>query len=829
MNPEIDPIWPWSLLRAWLLNASPAAKWLVVAAGLTAFALPVLAYLRPRGLGWRPLLRGAAVVWGALLAVLLFNAWGTTGGVASRLEGMGLALLVVVPLTLAGLTAWTYLGVPGASRRRVGAVLALRLLAFLLVLLAVARPSLGFPDPNQLRALLLVAVDASRSMTIQDEPGNRSRWDLAARQLKESGSVLKKLRDEQQIDIVFVRWADDVTDVQPDALGQPDGKRTETGQLLRALYERRQANRPMLGLLLLSDGADNGVVPALAEAGRWRNLPCPLHAFACGNPTTSDRQNDIAITSITTYPAPVPVKGKLTVKLTVDAYGFDGSTVRARLFLDDKEVLAKDVTLKDPVRNEVTLECTAPATPGEVKLKVTMDKEGDMVPSNNTIETFVTVSKEGISVLLVDKQRAFEPQRICDALDRDPRITRTTVWLRGGQAVDPNAGDLFQFDRQQYDAIILGDVTAAQMRAVNPKALEAIEKQVSAGAGFLMLGGYSTFGDGDWKGTPVEKLLPVDLNVRGQIREDVKIVPTEAGVRRFGYLMRLDDGKKDGKEWEDLPALKGMTRLGPARELGTVLAESNGPGREPVMVTANYDKGRTLAFAGDTTERWVVSPALKQMHGRFWRQLVIWLARQEDAEGSVWVKPDTRRVPARGELGFSVGVRSKGGVNLADGKYHVTVIGPGGERTEVPTATGPTDTRGTFNRTDAPGEYKIEVQGEAKDPSTNEEVRGEASARFIVYAEDLEMTRRAADHEFLRKLSAAGGGAFHRVEELPAFLEKMRHDPLTPSKPKVRRVPDWSGSQTDPRQPSAFLLSFFGLFVAVLSAEWLLRRRWGLV
>jgi hypothetical protein len=91
------------------------------------------------------------------------------------------------------------------------------------------------------------------------------------------------------------------------------------------------------------------------------------------------------------------------------------------------------------------------------------------------------------------------------------------------------------------------------------------------------------------------------------------------------------------------------------------------------------------------------------------------------------------------------------------------------------------------------------------------------------------MTRRAADHEFLRKLAAAGGGDFHRVEDLPRFLEKLQHDPLARAKPKMRRWPDWSDAQRDPRAPSPFRIGFFALFVGIVSGEWLLRRRWGLV
>ena len=45
-----------------------------------------------------------------------------------------------------------------------------------------------------------------------------------------------------------------------------------------------------------------------------------------------------------------------------------------------------------------------------------VEPEGDHFPLNNVIETFVTVSKEGVSVLLVDRIRSGEPQSICDVL-----------------------------------------------------------------------------------------------------------------------------------------------------------------------------------------------------------------------------------------------------------------------------------------------------------------------------------------------------------------------------------------------------------------------------
>jgi hypothetical protein len=247
------------------------------------------------------------------------------------------------------------------------------------------------------------------------------------------------------------------------------------------------------------------------------------------------------------------------------------------------------------------------------------------------------------------------------------------------------------------------------------------------------------------------------------------------------------------------------------------------PNGAPLLVTQNYGNGRTLAFAGDTTYRWKRDRETEQLHSRFWRQMVIWLAKQEEAEGSVWVKPDTRRLPAHSDLGFSVGLRSKGGVDLKNGTYTVKVRAPDGSVRVVTTAPAPGDERGTVTRTELPGEYQIRVEGEGKDAEGNI-VKGEAKARFLVYDEDLETTRRAADHDFLKKLAAAGGGEFHRGVELGRFLESLQQQPQNQTKPRLNYYPNWRATGR-----SSFLIGFFLAFVAVLSSEWLLRRLWGLV
>src|SRR5437660_10669370 len=137
--------------------------------------------------------------------------------------------------------------------------------------------------------------------------------------------------------------------------------------MLHTLAERYGAERSLRGLVILSDGADNGTrFPALGEAAKWRALGGPVQPFALGQPNTSAAQRDIALTSITPEPSPVPVKAKLTVRATIDAPGFEGARVIVRLLLDDLEVTRKEVELPKSTGNEGQLTTDAPANAGEV-------------------------------------------------------------------------------------------------------------------------------------------------------------------------------------------------------------------------------------------------------------------------------------------------------------------------------------------------------------------------------------------------------------------------------------------------------------------------------
>src|SRR5262249_42257078 len=268
------------------------------------------------------------------------------------------------------------------------------------------------------------------------------------------------------------------------------------------------------------------------------------------------------------------------------------------------------------------------------------------------------------------------------------------AWLRGSQLLTEDGKGIFQFDQMPFDVIILGDVTAQQLRDADKDAFAKIyDRVLTKRTGLLMMGGPYAFSKKQCGGTYIEKPLPIRLVEDPQQVEDVELKPTAEGLR---YVLRLADQEEESKDrWRILnsQAKLGVTSLGEPLGRDKIFAETLA-GR-PLMVAHDFGSGRVMAFGADTTYRWVrpISAEMKkfdgaEVHSRFWRQVVLWLARQEDTDDNLRIRLDTRRLRTGDKLGFSVELRGKQGETLKDVRYQVKIIDPKGGETAVEVTPG---------------------------------------------------------------------------------------------------------------------------------------------
>jgi uncharacterized membrane protein len=773
----------------------------------------------------------------------------------------GYVALLAVAGVLVILTIFTYTGSAASSPRRVGTLIALRLLALLLAVVLALRPSAAITEIPKLPSTLIIVVDSSESMSVKDE-ANFTRWEVVQKMLEKCGPILDQMRDDQQTTIYVYHFSKDF-DPERDKFNdevKPDGKRTEFGAMLSRLYDRHQGERMLRGLIIVSDGADNGTKPALPEASRWRGIGCPVYCFAVGNRGTNPSLKDIGFTSISPDPSPAAIKADIKVKAKVNAPGFEGQRVKIRLKLNDEIIETKLFELTKDLDNEIELTTKAPDTPGEVKvtLELVDPPANQSTTLNDQIETYLTVTREGVRVLVISKD-GWELKGIRNALATDKRfdyveITRTSEAM--GTPEDAKAYDITQ---QRYDVIILGDVSPKMLTSARSTILNEIRDMVrNKGVGFMMTGGaYSLAGTAGipgvegWKNTPIADILPVTLpgNPSDPVKDPITFEPTDAGLQN--YLLRLNaDGKKNREAWDLLNTgytkQQGYSVLGDPKQNAEVLARANDKVKGPpilVRMDAGIARGgtlpaRSLAFAISDTWLWTQPSsdpnnrrATFDLHTRFWKQVVLWLAHQDEVEGNVYVRPEFRRLVVNGRQNVRMGVRDKRGDDVpeSDIRYQVHGTNEPADRSKAKRAER--DPKGgarvSFDAK-TPGEYRVTAWGEGTDPN-GEKIAGDASARFVVYPEvSDEMLRPAAQPEFLLALeNTANGTAFDvvkRVDRLPESLEKMRSNPPTISTAKPKAYPDWRRDKQ-----KWFLPMMLILFVAVLGVEWGLRRAWGMV
>jgi len=767
----------------------------------------------------------------------------------------GYVLLLACAALLIGLTIWTYTGSAASTPRRIGILIALRLFALLLAILLALRPAAAITEIPKLPSTLIIVVDSSESMSVKDE-ANFTRWEFVQRQLEKCGPLLDQMRDDQQTTIYVYHFSKDF-DPDRDKLTEdvkPVGKRTDFGTMLSKLWERHSNERLLRGIVIVSDGADNGTFkPALPEATRWRAI-CPVYTFVVGGPTASD-QKDIGFTSINPDPSPVPIKAELKVRAKLNAQGHEGYKARIKLTIEGMPDKTEDFVLTKSTDNEVEITTKAPDTPGEVRVTMELvDPPGNQVSTeNDKIETYLTVTREGVRVLVVSKD-GWELKGIRRALATDKRFDFVEV-VRTSEAPG-TADDAKQFDisEQRYDVIVLGDAGPKMLTSVRPRILEEIAKLVrEKGVGLMMTGGAYSFGGTagipgatGWRSTPIADLLPVDLptNSPPPVKEPTSVVSTAAGLAHYVTKFSADP-KKNAEAWEllnsDYLRLQGYSDMGePKKNRAEILARANDvKDGKPLLVRIDAsEKGRVLAFAASDTWLWTQPgkdeanrKTPSELHARFWKQMILWLAHQDEVEGNVWVRPEYRRIVVNGRQALKMGVRDKRGDEVPESSLKYQIVGPNEAVDQAKAKAAEREPKGGGRASfeaKVPGEYKVVVWGEGTD-GAGEKIADEATARYVVYPEvSDEMLRIAANPEFLLALeNAANGTAMdvaRRAEQLPKFLEDMKAKAPTLSTPKPKPYPEWRRDKQ-----KWFLPLMLILFVAVLGLEWGLRRAWGMV
>jgi uncharacterized membrane protein len=592
-------------------------------------------------------------------------------------EGFSSVAAVIAVLVL---VVWLVaVAVEARRSERAGAgVLLSAALAALCVAGALLRPTRVNERGARLGPHVAILVDQSRRLRLPAEHGDRRSVALAA------AAALSRRWASAQVDIYgFAEHK-----LVPLSLGREStlGQLGEESDLAGALAELGAApGERVRAVAVVSDGRLARPAERVDDAGLALSvgaLGVPVHTVR----VVEQAPADVSVREVSTVGAAVAHQ-PLVLHVTIGCAGgiaCDEVPVVVRELRQGSSAaeLARGVARPSGGEATVDLEITIERA-GQRVIEVALEPPaGDHVPENDHRLLTLDVRRERVRLLHVAGRPTYDVRELRMWLKANESIDLVAFFILRTNADQPNVVDdttelslipfpvdaLFTQHLPTFDAVMLQDIDAIEYK-LEPY-LPALEAYVRSGGGLIMVGGPSAFSGGGYAGSPLERVLPVELprggepyDLRGFVPRYTaagRVAPVLAGVRQL--------------LGEELPLMEGSNSLGRPRPGSIVLWEH--PDRRagdvpmPVLALGEMGDGRSIALGVDATYELGFGELAERTSGRaygaLWDGLLGWLMRDPRYEAGrvsldgpcIAGEPTSfELVPppgAAGELGFTI-------------------------------------------------------------------------------------------------------------------------------------------------------------------------------
>ncbi|NOX96700.1 MAG: VWA domain-containing protein [Nitrospirae bacterium] len=710
----------------------------------------------------------------------------------------------------------SYRGVYQTVSRKVGLMLlTFRILAFLLLFFALFQPVVKFTETKNLKPYLVLLLDSSKSMGIKEGKDSPSRLVKAEEALRK-GAIIKKLQAKGIVKLFEFSSGITARNLQDiDNLKEAQGNHTDIAKSLKAAVNELRG-QPLSALILLSDGQNNGGEDPVKTAG---NLQVPIYTVGVGE-KKGEGGKDIEVSHIS-FSKRVMVNNLTEIEATIKSRNYENKLLPVDLTLGEQILASSVITLSEAQPTQKVKLSFVPRKVGRFVYTVTVPLDREEVIAENNRKSFsLRVTNPRIKVLYFEGAPRWEYKFLKRKLESDPNIELVSFLrtgreriLRQGTTLETASLKIPQSPEEfsEYDVIIFGNIkrdffTSAQ--------LAAIKTMVEEGGAFIMLGGKNSFGAGNYRGTPIEEILPVSLGAGGWISSKFKMELTAEG-RAYPIF------RSSSKGWENLPALSGGNIVDSAKPGATVLAtypyRKNRNGKLIVMAVQNYGQGKTVAITTDSTWRWTFSGRGGDEYSRFWSQLFRWLypeKKEKEKEGKlVQVITDRDNYFSEDTIYITARVRDEDGRLIPDVQVSCLIDTPDGKEVQLkmnPNSSSATDSLlgEDYSLTFVPkkrGTYKITVKASRK-----EQLLGEDTLSLLVGDPSLEFRNTWLNERLLRRLATESRGRYYDLET----VDKLPDDIVVQGKvvTQVREKKLWDS-------PWLFIS-----FLVLLTLEWSIRK-----
>jgi uncharacterized membrane protein len=687
-------------------------------------------------------------------------------------------------------------------------------------------PALLDKRVTKVRRPLTLLIDTSQSMGFPESANGaagdktaKSRLDVVREKLAGGQEpLLQKLN--RDYDLRVIRFGTGLEPIAPDSLTRLRAQDPGT-RLLELLQSAARDPAARSGIILFSDGITNGEARSLDGA----NIAAPVFAVGVGE---TQGFTDVRIAK---FGAPeFAFRGReFKIDLTIQAYGLKGKSVPLFFNRGKNLITTRNVAVDaDAFEQKVTLSYT-PKELGTHAFSVSLPAQpGEQITQNNHKEFKVEVRRDKIRVLTLSGSPAWNYRFLRMAMKQDPLIELVSfVFLRTPtDTVDVPENqlslipfpidDIFLEELKNFDVIVLDDFS---YRAYfNPVYLERVRDFVRDGGGLAMFGGARSFDNGGYGDSALREVLPVELDGKGTFQSGgaVQAALTAAG-KAHPITRLLPDPKSNEETWSRMPALTGINQVRSVR--GETLLNTGGQSGAPLLAIGRFGKGRTLALMSDDAWRWnfiaVGNKETPQNHLKLIRQSIRWLAQEPSFE-QVQLYPIPLSQPGE-KVAIKLKVLNDDFTPTRQASIQLRVFSPEGEPTLV--STGPDGDEGEYSGEFTPnkeGIYRVEAEA-----GVGGKTLGRDKASFTAAFSYGETDDGLPRLDLMKKIAESSKGEYISIDDWNEQTFKKiaaRLDQIAPSEiVEQRQTRLWSS------------LWPFGIILALLSVEWWMRRKWGLI
>src|SRR5438132_2175152 len=439
----------------------------------------------------------------------------------------------------------------------------------------------------------------------------------------------------------------------------PDDEATRLFESLERLPSRFEGAPN--GIVIFSDGrtTDTGDFAELAAA--YQRLKVPLHVFPVGDPNAS---GDVAIQDLIA-PRDAPPGSRVPVHVVLRSHGFAGqrTEVQIRSLTDPRRqpLATFPLTLQEGIQ-ACDLVLTQDRSAGQLVAEV-LPLAGEATQENNRVPFQITSRQDKIRVIYMEGTVSppEEYRFIQDALQEDPNIECVSMLVNEQLAAqpvlyrvhDPSRG--FPTTRAElftYDVVICSDIARG---AFTQQQLDwTAELVAQRGGGFVMIGGFTSFGSGKWNQTVWDGLVPVEMTGgEGYYHNQTFRVRIPRQADRHPIWRIVDDPVKNRQILDQMPPFHGTNQADRLKPAATLLGTSDrgfsGTGVMPIFSCEPFGRGRTFAMLTDSTVGWGADFERYWGEGdnryfrKFWRNVIYWLV-ENSAKGNRRLRVDTDKI-----------------------------------------------------------------------------------------------------------------------------------------------------------------------------------------